>query len=71
MTDRIIVPLKYKGHQVGIATIEGNTITCEIHPEKGTEFAEGLSEMLKYGLADSVSLGPVLVPATPRDPRKV
>lgn len=70
MTDQIVVPLTYKGHQVGIASVDGNTITCEIHPDK-SEFAQGLTEMLLYGLADSVSLGPITAPAVPRDPRKV
>lgn len=69
MTDPIVVPLTYKGHQVGIATVDGNTILCEIHPDKN-EFAAGITEMLTYGLADGVSLGTATIPAAPTRPKK-
>lgn len=69
MTNPAIVPLRYKGIEVGIATIDGNTITCEIHPDKSS-FADGLNDLLHWDLIGSMSLSPNYNPATPSDSEK-
>lgn len=69
MTDPTIVPLRYKGVEVGIATVDGNTIVCEIHPDK-SEFADGLNDLLRWDLIGSMSLSPNYNPSVPSDPKK-